>query len=298
MAKRGAMASMRRGTMLGCGLQAVVLGMLPVVMGAATGLVLVFDISRSWSPVVLGGAFGSWFLLSGLVVGGVMGRVVSRRNRALDAAFGPLGLRPVRVGWVHRGFVGTSAGRPVHAWFSKGPQLELYVDCRSGRRVGVGADNPLARGVGRVMGKDAIPVSESLRAWSDDADWTRAWLARPGVSDHLQALCDALVGARAQVVVGPASVMLHLRYFALNEWTGDSDLSTERIAAWVVHLVALADSVEALPAGMVAEGGMETSARTDRGALWRKSMGCALLVVAGSVVLTLVLVAALLLFGG
>ncbi len=114
MAKRGAAASLRRGSKLGCAVQGCVLAMLPLCVGLAFAVVMVFDISRTWSPVVLGVTFGGWFLMAAMAVGIGLFRIVTRRNRNLDAAFTPLGLRVERVGMVQRGFVGDVLGRPVH----------------------------------------------------------------------------------------------------------------------------------------------------------------------------------------
>jgi hypothetical protein len=258
--------------MLGCAVQVVVLGALPVLMGIAYLIVSGVDLDSTERVLVLVLTLVGWALFAGTVVAYVMWRVVSRRNRGLDAAFAPLRLKPVRVGVVQRGFVGMHGGRSVHGWVSKGPMLALYVGCQSGRRLGAGESGLLARGVGRAVGNDAHELADGLSVWSKDAAFTQAWLDAPMVREHLQVLCTALPGARSQVIVAPASIRLHVMYFALQEWTGESDLTADLVTDWTKRLVALADAIEQQPPGEEVEGRLEAAAHTDRNRMFRWTM--------------------------
>jgi hypothetical protein len=288
MAKRGAAASLRRGSKLGCAVQGCVLAMLPLCVGLAFAVVMVFDISRTWSPVVLGVTFGGWFLMAAMAVGIGLFRIVTRRNRNLDAAFTPLGLRVERVGMVQRGFVGDVLGRPVHGWFSKGPQLELYVGARLGRRVGIGRTNVLSRGVGRALAKESAEVGEGLQAWSDNAEEASRLLALAGVRESIVALCTDLPGAATQLHITPDALKLHVRYFMLDEWSGESDLTPDRVQHWMTQLIALAEALETLPPGNDEETPLERRFRVDRAAIFRKSLGCAFGIVGVTLVLAMV----------
>ena len=267
--KRGLAASSLRGSLLGCGLQLGVLALLPLLMGGAYVAIELLGLPSKWHPLVMMGSLLAWVGLVVVLVILLLWRVVSRRTRALDAVFAPLALSPVRVGVVQRGFIGEHLGREVHAWFSKGPKLELYLSCRSGRRIGVGASNPLSRGVGKVLGKDALPVAEGLGAWSADPVWARAWLDEPGVRPALESLCGSLPGANMQVILAPSSVRIQCMYFAMRDWTGESDLSPELIGELLAGLSILADSVERHPRGPESEGRLEAVVHTDRARMSR-----------------------------
>lgn len=268
MAGRGRQASAGRGRLLLLGIQAVVLLLLPLSVGGAFGLGIALDAPRDLRPFFIVGGLVGWFALSGLVLGSVLWRMTSRRTQALDKAFRPLALRPRRVGVVSRGYIGSRGGRAVRAWFSKGPQLQLYVDCRSGRRLGVGPANRLTRTAGQMFGNEGIPVGEGYGLWSKDPVWSTAWLEEPGVKERLLALSRVLPGVSPQVLVGPEAVCLQLRYFALNEWTGECDLTVEGVQDWIDHLSALAETLERHPRGSEVEGRLEARQRMDRGWLF------------------------------
>ena len=274
MQERGLLASARRGWGLGCAAQGCVLAMLPIFVGMGVVVVSLFDVPQRSMPVVLLAAFVGWALSALVLVAGTMGWIVRRRNRSLDEAFATIGLLPIPMGIVNRGYRGPVSGRTVHAWFSKGPSLEIYVNARSGRRLGMGGSHKLERGLGAMLSKEPRPVGEDVNVWTDDGEWTDAWLQESGVTDRIIALCTDLPGARQQVIVTPDSVKLHVRYFMMNDRTGQSDITTSRLGQWLSHLIVLARSLEAQPTGDQTASPLEQDLRTDRrkiarrGTLW------------------------------
>ena len=126
------------------------------------------------------------------------------------------------------------------------------------------------RDVARLGRREPLTVDGELMLWTDQRAWATTWLAEPEVHEHLVALCSVLPDARHHVIVGPASVKLHLRHFVLNEWTGHTDLTADRLQEWLVRLCALADAVERQPTGKEVESALEEVIRTDRARLARR----------------------------
>ena len=264
--------------------------MLPVFLGLGVASVSVLDVPQRWTPLVLLAIFAGWAVSALVLVGGSMWWISRQRRQRLDEAFAPLGLEPVPVGMVTRGYQGAVAGRPVHGWFSKGPGMEIYVEAQSGMRIGMGRSTAISQGLGAMMSKTPRPVGEGIQVWSEHGEWVDQWLEAPGVRARIIALCTDLPGARQMLIVAPDSVKLHLRYFMMQERTGKSDITTERLDLWLSHLVFLAESLERRPAGAQAASSLEVELRMDRRKLARRvrawSIGVTLLVavfVAGAI---------------
>ena len=271
MQERGLLASARRGWGLGCAAQGCVLAMLPIFVGMGLVVVSLFDVPQRSMPMVLLAVFVGWALSALVLVAGTMGWIVRQRNRSLDEAFAGIGLLPIPMGIVNRGYKGPIGARIVHAWFSKGPGMEIYVQVRTGRRLGMASSNRLERSLGEMLSKESRPVGEGVKVWTDDGEWTDAWLQESGVTERIISLCTDLPGARQQVMVAPDSVKLHVRYFMMSDRTGQSDITTSRLGQWLSHLIFLADSLKAQPPGDQTASPLEHDLRTDRRKIARRS---------------------------
>lgn len=260
---------MIRALLVGCLLQAAALGWLALLgLGAAFAFPLLpADAQAFVVPAVLVTWVGTLFPVA---IVGMVG-VARRRNRRLDGALAGVGpgraLAPVARGWE-----GEAERRQVNAWFSKGPQLEIYVTAAARTDVGVGRRGALATWAGRASGREEVPFGEDLVAMGAEAGWTRALVAHPR---GRAAIASLLTGEGTRTVtVQPEAVKLLVRGF------DHSRLSRAEVDRLVRDLVDLAKAVETLPppdAPRIAEG-LVARMRTERGSIGRffaVTFGCA-----------------------
>ncbi|MES2642762.1 MAG: hypothetical protein V4850_24980 [Myxococcota bacterium] len=260
MAGRRIATSWGRGLLVGCGIQAAAIGWL-VVVAVAFGLLYPY-LPRDAQAFVVPLALGTWIgtLLPVLFVGMLV--VTLRHNARLDRAFADIGpgraLAPVARGWT-----GERGGRRVDAWFSKGPQLELYVEGAPRTEVGVGRGGAVQRFAVRVTDRVTVPLDEDRVAIGLDGDWTRRLVADPRARAALDGLLAEGDGALRTVHVEPDAVKFTARYFDLDR------LDRDEVQRLLGLLVAFAHAVDALPASArpVAPGGLGSRLRTRRGSL-------------------------------
>ena len=214
---------------------------------------------RDARPFVAVLALVTWLctMLPAVAIGGVI--VTLRRNARLDRAFAELGpgraLAPVARGWAC-----LVNGREVNAWFSKGPQLEIYVSARPRTQAAIGPPNGLSTLLMGVTGRSSVPAPPGLVASGVDPRWLAAFFDAPGVS---QALGDLLLRGEGirNVQVLPDSVKFTCRGFDL----GPLDArEASRLVDAVELLATAADSVPA-SASPVSPGGLASRLRTRRG---------------------------------
>lgn len=177
-----------RANTTGCGIR-----LLAVPFGvavAAFALAVPALTPRGYEAVAIVGA--PLLLMAAIGVGLYVAATYLIRTRAvaLDAAFGFLG-PGVQTSVVGRGWAGEHAGRQANAWFSKGPQLELYLSATTHARVGASRDNQLARFAAGALDREPIAV-DGLVVIGPDAAWAARWLEQPGVRDALPVLLQGL----------------------------------------------------------------------------------------------------------
>lgn len=270
--KRGRRASVRRSRSFLLAMQVPIVLMLPVCAALAALAVFALNLKEAWYPYAAMAAFGLWALLSFSLASGLVVWVTRRRARALDAVFTPLGFQKIPGGLRLRGYRGAVSGRSAHIWFSQGPNVEVYMEARSGRRLGVGRNSLLAQGLSLAMGKTPFALDDDLKVWTADEAWARQWLAQPKIAETISALCNTLPGAIHSLVVDPESVKLQVRHFVLSDWTGEGDLSQALAQRWLDGLAPLAESLEAQPDGDEQCTALEIRMRTERGAVFRRAL--------------------------
>jgi hypothetical protein len=249
-----------RGLLLSCGIQAAAIGWL-VVVAVAFGL-LYPHLPREVQPFVVLLAFGTWSgTLLPVLFGGML-VVTLRRNARLDRAFADIGpgraLAPVARGWT-----GDRGGRRVDAWFSKGPQLELYIEGTPRTEVGIGRGGAVQRFAVRLTDRVTVPLDDDRVAIGLDGNWTRRLLADPRARAALDGLLAEDDGALRTVHVEPDAVKFTVRYVDLD------GLDRDEVQRLLGLLAAFAHAVDALPAPArpVAPGGLASRLRTRRGSL-------------------------------
>lgn len=246
-----------RGLAVGCGIQVAAIAWLLLVCGA---FALAWPaLPAAARPFVVPLALATWVCttLPAVATGGVI--VTLRRNARLDRAFAELGpgraLAPVARGWAC-----LVNGREVNAWFSKGPQLELYVSARPRTQAGIGKANALSRMVVGATGRASVPAPHGLLASGVDPAWLAAFLDARGVSDALGDLLAHGDGLR-NVQVLPDAVKFTQRGFDLDA------LDAREVGRLVDAVELLAAAADKVPptASPVAPGGLGARLRTSRG---------------------------------
>jgi hypothetical protein len=223
-------------------------GYRPLMMGG--GLVFV-----AVGAVAIAGAWGAWSLLS--------------RKRQLDAAFAPLGLRGQMYLLNGRHYQGVVQGRPVDAWFYRGPALDFYVGAAVHTRLSITAsadalDAAVAGALQRQPLKLTDPALHQLRVFAADAGWTQALLAVPEVAVAVRRLVTSEPEGGAfevrQLHVQPGAVYVRLYR------TRVSQLAAAPAAAWLADLLTLAQAAESLPPPLevLTASPLEQNARTRR----------------------------------
>lgn len=236
------------------------------------------------------------FLVAGAVPGllligvaGIAVGVANWRGRKLDPAFARWRLRGRQSGPVMRGWSGEVEGRGFDAWLSKGPQLQLYLDCEPATRGALLAASRLVEWLNLRVGQReplaGLPSDlEGLAAYSDDPGWMRRLLDSGAVRDAVRELLHEDSRTSAILTIAPRSIVYTRRYLPLSE------VRAETVEAWVGRLGELAREVDRL--GPSSDGAeptrAETWARKDRG---RYLNGCLLALLASALLLLAALTA-------
>lgn len=276
MVARGVTGDAMRARAWGCMAQIGALGWLAVII-VATVVALPWlprDIQR-WSGLA---ALVFWV---GTTIPAVLVAVFAQavlRNRRLDGIFAAYG-RGRATSTVGRGWATAIDGREVNLWFSKGPQLEIYVSCLPRTNAGIGSDHALAGAVLRASGKARIDVADGLVATGEDPAWVQAFASDPAVLDAVPALLSPDHALIRSLVVQPDAVKLTLRRFPM------ATLTAEGVARQVDALLTLAEVADRLPPPTQPSepGGLLTRFRTNRGSVWTKMLvgGCLSVVLVG-----------------
>lgn len=249
----------------GCLLQAALFSLAGVLMvgGVLVGRFAPLPRGVDRQMVVLASTVGGCMLaLLVTVVAAVV--IIRRRNARLDEAFRAVGCTSSAVGLVGRHFTAQAAGRRLDGYFSKGPQIEIYLSSSCSTRLAVGAQTAVGGVIRAVAGVQPLqladPAYQGLVATAAEPWWGQGALSQPPVREAITRLARASGGYNV-VLVQPGSVALFCRYLSLDEVTG------ERVSAWVRDLGALASAIEALPPPQhpQQESAMQQRLRTGRG---------------------------------
>ena len=180
---------------------------------------------------------------------------IAARGRRLDRAFEPLGWDGRQFGPTLRRWLGEFRGRAVQVWFSKGPTLEVYVDCSPATRAIVHEGGPIVSAIAGALDKrgplDPSPLPiEGVSVVAYDEDWFRALLGRSRAAGAVTELMADDPRTATAVTVLPGSVRLMRRFMPVRE------LRAETFAAWLNRLVDLAEEIDR--AGPSSDGLKET----------------------------------------
>lgn len=235
-------------------------------------------------------------LLMGCLFGGVAWWI-RRRGKRLDRGFAAHDVEAAQVQPGLRGWKGLFRGRPFHAWVARGPRLELYLEVNVGTRGAIRRVGPTIRKVGKLLDSRMRPASpptslSDCEVLSHDVEWIDRLLSRPGVARTAAELMAPSNRVLPGIRFDPDSIGYIRQFLPL------SQITQERVDAWLEQLAALADAVDAL--GPSAQGleptRLERWARTSRRLPVHPvliGVGCAIFGILGFVVVALVLVAVL-----
>lgn len=220
-----------RGTFL---LQLVVLGI--TLGGIAAGIALGIGVTVLWpeargfargAPVLIGGGVGMLGGMVGAML--VMWRVVVRRQRHLDARFGPG--RRLLVG--SRIWTGEDAAGPYTLTFQKGPLVQVIRPGDTGHRWVVGP--ALVSGRGRLPVRQSLPGGR-VRHCSTTEDWT------PALEALTVGILDRAKG-RGTLAVLPSGIVFADRRFAWDDVRGVGPHDRAWRDAMLADLAALRDEL-------------------------------------------------------
>lgn len=255
-----------RGQLFGCVVQVLALGWLVIVALLWAGLYPLLPYNVRDFVAVL--ALGSWMgtLIPAVIVGSLV--VTFRRNRALDRAFASLGAGR-RITMVARGWGGEIEGREVHAWFDRGPQLEIYVACNARTRGAVGRDlGPLTGTISAAAGRETIAMDGGWVATGADVAWMRRFVGDPGVRAAIGTLLEDDGHSLRALSLQPDAMKLTLRYVPVGAITEDA------VQRWLAGLQAVARVVDGLepPSESAEASALESKLRTDRGGVTKVAL--------------------------
>jgi hypothetical protein len=122
-----------------------------------------------------------------LVIGGSLGLaafILLRRARHLDEAFAPLGLQGKMYLTNGRQYHGAMGGRPVDAYFYRGPTLDLYLGASLKTRMSVGVKDRVGQAIAGMFNRQTMPATDPdldrLSVYTLDETWARELLNDPG----------------------------------------------------------------------------------------------------------------------
>jgi hypothetical protein len=207
------------------------------------------------------------FLL--IIVGGVplaMVYTIRRRSSWLDAIFELYRLEGKSYALTGRQYHGKVHGRDVDVYYTRGPQLNIYVTTEVNTRLMVSAEEDVSRGVAGFLNR--VPVEfdtqsmEGFVVFAHEEGWARDFLSEPEVLSLLQDIIQEENNfLYKQVYLNPGA--FGLRLYRSNQMWGHS-IEPEQGKAWMEKLIRLAELAERMPAPQEAleEGALENKVRT------------------------------------
>lgn len=215
-----------------------------------------------------------------LVIGGSLGLavfIIMRRARELDAAFTPLGLAGRLYLTNGRQYHGTFSGRPVDAYFYRGPTLDLYLGTPLKTRLSLGAKDRVGQAIAGWFNYQPVTLPEAelnhLSLYALDEAWARGLLSDPNVKAAILRLtAEATDLELRQVHFQPEALLLRLYH------TDTKLITADHLRQWLGDLQALARAAEAIPPPkQTAEASaLERNTRSNRGAFVLPAIGLTL----------------------
>jgi hypothetical protein len=151
---------------------------------------------------------------------------IRKRATELDKAFVPLGLDGRMYMQNGRQYHGTYRGYKVHAYFYRGPTIDIYLDVPLKTRVGIGRKGSIERAVANILEKVPLSVDdpefEHLVVYPMDQAWAGKLLANPQARIAIRRLTAE--GAETELrslSVTPQALLLKSRYIPINHITPD-----------------------------------------------------------------------------
>lgn len=196
---------------------------------------------------------------------------IAARGRRLDRAFEQFDWRGRQFGPVLRTWQGIFQGREVQAWFSKGPMLEIYVECAVGTRGVIHEGGALIRAVGKMLDSreplDPPPLEiEGVSFVAYDEAWMQRLFERSAAESAVRALTADDTRSSSVIHFGPKSIRFSRRFLAID------DVRAENVRAWLGELIRLARAIDEIgPSSDALEPTrLETWARYRRGRFLNK----------------------------
>lgn len=203
-------------------------------------------------------------VIAGVAIWGI--QHIRRRTAELDQAFMPLGLEGRMYLLTGRQYHGHYQGYPLHVYFSRGPNVEIFLDANLETRIGIGRRGAIEKAAANLLDKAPLkledPAFDHLVVYPLDRDWSEALLAEPVAREIVLRLTteSSPVDLRS-ISVTPAAVRFEARYIST------SHITPEAVRTWVSDLATLTRLAESLPQPTVqaVESRMESTSRSNRG---------------------------------
>ncbi|MCW5213627.1 hypothetical protein VU04_12065, partial [Desulfobulbus sp. TB] len=197
------------------------------------------------------------------VIGAVI--VIRRRASELDEIFLPLGLEGRGYLTNGRQYHGTFRGYAIHAYFYRGPTLQIYLDVPLGTRVGMGRHGAISRLAADMTDKKPLPVDDPdfdhLVIYPDDICWASDLIADPKAREIILRLTDEESATELRTLsITPNALLWQSRYNPVR------NINPETIRTRIEDLFELARIAVDLTAPTITatESGIEQTSRTDR----------------------------------
>jgi len=203
-------------------------------------------------------------LFGGVIAWGI--QLIRKRGSELDQAFTPLGLEGRMYLTNGRQYHGSYRGYQVHAYFSRGPTVAIYLDVALKTRVGIGRKGAIEGAAANILDKVPLQVAdpefEHLVVYPLDKVWTAELLADDEARAAILRLTreEAATELRSFSVM-PEALLMQARYIP----TGN--INPEVVSAWVNDLYEVARIANRLPSANLRaeESKIEAASRSDRG---------------------------------
>ena len=205
---------------------------------------------------------------------GFLARTNRRRAALLDAIFNPLGLNGRQSLLTMRTYQGTIQGREAHAYYRRGPVIEITLGTPLPTRLNVDEADGATTAVAGWLNRHPLtlddPALDGLRVFALDEAWARSLLAQPQVPALLQRLITSespFVLRQLQLSPG----QFFLRLFRSKRLLS-ADVDPAQVRQWVEDVAALAEIAESLPAPQetAVASPLEQNLRAQRAGLPRK----------------------------
>jgi len=203
-------------------------------------------------------------IITGVFVWGILH--IRKTAAELDQVFTPLGLEGRMYLLNGRHYHGIYHGYPIHAYFSRGPTLEIYLEASLKTRVGIGRKGAIEKAAASILDKTPLqiedPAFEHLVIYPLDHNWTANLLADHSVRESvLQLTSEGSATEIRSISVTPEALKFEIRFIHT------SHITQESVRAWVNELNRLVRIAESLPPPTVSteETSLETTNRRNRG---------------------------------